>query len=126
MTDDPPDPTYLQAAAAYRSAGNLRKPSPAPRIVRLVEQPGPLTAPQAAPPPPNRPSPQESGGLADGAPGTPAPASAGASGLSPAKGVSLMITSAQKDSLRRLGVSEEDIRDMTPTEAHRRLDLTGR
>lgn len=37
-----------------------------------------------------------------------------------------MITSAQKDSLRRLGVSEEDIRDMTPTEAHRRLDLTGR
>jgi hypothetical protein len=43
----------------------------------------------------------------------------------PAKGVSLMITGAQKDNLRRLGVSEEDIRDMTPTEAHRRLGLSG-
>lgn len=126
MTDDPPDPAYRQAAAAYRSAGNLRNPAPAPQIVRLVEQP----ASQAAQPSQKQPSPEESVRLAETVPGappnTPAPAPAGAPAVSPAQGVSLMITSAQKDGLRRLGVSEEEIRDMTPAEAHRRLGLTGR
>jgi hypothetical protein len=37
-----------------------------------------------------------------------------------------MITNAQKDSLRQLGVSEDELRDMTPSEAHRRLGLSGR
>jgi hypothetical protein len=120
MTDEPPDSAISKAVAAYRSAGSLRTPAQVPRIVRLVEQAGRLPAPQAAPPTP----PDESGRLADAAPETP-PAPVGVSGAMPAKGVSLMITGAQKDSLRRLGVSEEDIRDMTPTEAHRRLGLSG-
>jgi hypothetical protein len=117
MTDDPPDPAISKAVAAYRSAGNLRTPVQAPRIVRLVEQ---TSAPQAAQPTPL----DESRRLADAALET-SPVSVGVSGAVPAKGVSLMITGAQKDSLRRLGVSEEDIRDMTPTEAHRRLGLSG-
>jgi hypothetical protein len=118
MTDDPPDPAISKAVAAYRSAGNLRMPAQVTRIVRLVEQAGHLPAPQAPTPP------GETGRLADTATETP-PASVGVSGAAPAKGVSLMITGAQKNSLRRLGVSEEDIRDMTPTEAHRRLGLAG-
>jgi hypothetical protein len=119
MTDEPPDPAISKAVAAYRSAGSLRTPAQVPRIVRLVEQAGRLPAPQAA-----QPTPGDSGRLADAAPETP-PAPVGVSGAMPAKGVSLMITGAQKDNLRRLGVSEEDIRDMTPTEAHRRLGLSG-
>jgi hypothetical protein len=122
MTNEPPDPAHRQAAAAYRSAGKLRKPSPAPQIVRLVEH--------AGQPSQKQPSDNESDRLAVAAPGAApsihAPASTAASGASPAKGVSLMITGAQKDSLRRLGVSEAEIRDMTPAEAHRRLGLTGR
>jgi hypothetical protein len=120
MTDDPPDPAISKAVAAYRSAGNLRTPAQAPRTVRLVEQTGRVPAPQAAEPTP----PGESGRVADTAPDT-VPASDGVSGTVPAQGVSLMITGGQKDSLRRLGVSEEDIRHMTPTEAHRRLGLSG-
>lgn len=112
MTDDPPDPSFSKAAAAYQSAGNLQKPRPASQIVRLVEQPGPPPAPG-----------QESGMTP--APTGPEPA-ARAAGGSPAKGVSLMITNAQKDSLRRLGVTEDELRDMTPSEAHRRLGLAGR
>ncbi|RYB04773.1 hypothetical protein [Lichenibacterium ramalinae] len=38
-------------------------------------------------------------------------------------GVSLMITRRQKAALRDLGVSEEEIRHMTPAEAHARLGL---
>lgn len=41
----------------------------------------------------------------------------------PTFGVSLMITQSQKARLRELGVSEDEIRDMTPAEAHKRLDL---
>ena len=38
--------------------------------------------------------------------------------------VSLMITNRQRAQLRALGVSDEAIRSMTPTEAHERLGLT--
>ena len=116
MTEDPPDPAYRQAAAAYRSAGKLRQPPPAPQVVRVVEPP----AAHAAQPSPKQPFSEEPGRPAD------APAPVGAPGVPPAMGVSLMITNAQKDGLRRLGVSEDEIRDMTPAEAHRRLGLSGR
>jgi hypothetical protein len=112
MTDDPPDPLLRKAAAAYRSAGNLQTPQPASQIVRMIEQPG-------SPPAPGHESNLTS------TPASPDPA-ARAVGVAPAKGVSLMITNAQKDSLRQLGVTEDELRDMTPTEAHRRLGLAGR
>ena len=40
-----------------------------------------------------------------------------------APGVSLMITRRQKAALRDLGASEDEIRHMTPAEAHARLGL---
>ncbi|MDB5600760.1 MAG: hypothetical protein JWN71_2804 [Xanthobacteraceae bacterium] len=110
MTNDPPDPSFRQAAAAYRSAGDLRKPQPASQIVRLIDQPGQPPAPE-----------QESNRTPE-----PTPASNGPAPAARAAGVSLMITNAQKDSLRQLGVSEDELRDMTPSEAHRRLGLSGR
>jgi hypothetical protein len=109
MTNDPPDPSFRQAAAAYRSAGDLRKPQPASQIVRLIDQPGQPAAPG-----------QESNRTPE------PPASNGPAPAARAAGVSLMITNAQKDSLRQLGVSEDELRDMTPSEAHRRLGLSGR
>jgi hypothetical protein len=52
---------------------------------------------------------------------TPAPAQMADAGA-PAQ-VSLIITRAQRASLRTIGYSDEDIRNMTPAEAHRNLGL---
>lgn len=46
-------------------------------------------------------------------------------GAKPTVGVSLMITQSQKARLREMGVSEDEIRNMAPAEAHKRLDLVG-
>ena len=39
------------------------------------------------------------------------------------EGVSFLITQAQKDKLRELGIGDDQIRDMKPKEAHRILGL---
>lgn len=115
MADDSSDPSFRKAAAAYQSAGNLRRPPVAPQIVRLVEPPGHMPAQRpSAEAPPSAPEPVS--GFPNDAP----------QAASPSAGVSLMITNAQKDALRHLGVSDTEIRDMTPAEAHRRLGLSGR
>jgi hypothetical protein len=56
------------------------------------------------------------------------PASLGGSGPERANQngrVSLMITQTQKEMLRGMGVSEEEIRNMTPAQAHEKLGTMG-
>ena len=60
----------------------------------------------------------------EAAPDDPAtPGDAAAPDDAAASGVSLMITRRQKAALRDLGVSEDEIRHMTPAQAHARLGL---
>ena len=55
--------------------------------------------------------------------GDPLPESAGRTSNVPLAGFSLMITRRQKADLRERGYTNEQIRDMTPNEAHRVLGL---
>lgn len=53
----------------------------------------------------------------------PTDAAEAAAEAAPSPAVSLMITRRQKGALRDLGVTEDEIRHMTPAEAHARLGL---
>ncbi len=55
--------------------------------------------------------------------GTPGAANDDGPAPSPPAAVSLMITRRQKEQLRRMGFSDETIREMTPAEAHASLGL---